>query len=84
MFCRHKRAVFPHARAMAALVQTFALERDLDTAFQLYRQLQRDSVGAAAVTLSDRCMWQALIEVACRKQELPLALEVNGRFPPLY
>lgn len=74
---RRRRAVFPQARAMAALVQAFAAKEDLTTAFMLYRELQRDSVGAAAVTLSNRYMWQALIEVSCRKQQLPRALQVR-------
>ena len=73
--CRHKGAVFPHSRAMAALVQAFCYQ-DLDKAFDLYSQLQQDSAGAAAVTLSDRFMWQSLIEAACRKSQLDRALQV--------
>lgn len=72
---RHKRAVFPHSRAMAALVQAFA-NQNLDKAFELYCQLQQDSAGAAAVTLSDRFMWQSLIEASCRKSRLDIALQV--------
>ena len=68
--------MIPHARAMAALVQAFAYLGELERAFMLYRELQRDSVGASAVTLSDRGMWQSLIETACRKKQLPLALKV--------
>ena len=68
--------MIPHARAMAALVQAFADWGKLDQAFMLYCELQRDSVGASAVTLSDRGMWQSLIETACRKKQLPLALQV--------
>lgn len=73
--CRNQKAVFPHARAMAALVQAYASE-DLDQALHLYGQLQQDSVGVAAVTLSNRYMWQSLIEAACRKDKLDTALEV--------
>lgn len=60
---------------MAALVQAFCT-KDLAKAFDLYCQLQQDSAGAAAVTLSDRFMWQSLIETACRKCRLDLALQV--------
>ena len=77
MSFRHKRAVFPHSRAMAALVQAFA-HQNLDKAFELYCQLQQDSAGAAAVTLSDRFMWQSLIEAACRKARLDIALQVHS------
>ena len=69
--------MIPHARAMAALVHAFAYLGELDRAFMLYNELQRDSVGASAVTLSDRSMWQSLIETACRKKQLPLALKVR-------
>ena len=67
--------MFPHARAMAALVQAYATE-DLDQALDLYIQLQQDSVGIAAVTLSNRYMWQCLIEAACWKKRLDVALKV--------
>ena len=60
---------------MAALVQAFS-SQDLEKAFDLYCQLRQDSAGAAAVTLSDRFMWQSLIEVACRKYRVDLALQV--------
>lgn len=74
--CRYKHAVFPHSRAIAALVQAFA-NQDLEKAFDLYCQLRQDSMGAAAVTLSDRFMWQSLIEAACRKSRLSMALQVQ-------
>lgn len=74
--CRYKRAVFPHSRAIAALVQVFS-NHDLDKAFELYCQLRQDSAGAAAVTLSDRFMWQSLIEAACRKHRVDIALQVR-------
>ena len=73
--CRNKKAVFPHARAMAALVQAFAAT-DLDQAMRLYGELQKDSVGVAAVTLSNRYMWQSLIEAACRMGRMDIALKV--------
>jgi hypothetical protein len=72
--------VFPHAHAVASLVQAFA-HGNLDKAFTLYQELQRDSDEASAVTLSNRFMWQSLIESACRNRCLPLALQVPP--PPL-
>ena len=66
----------PHAKAMAALVQAHATD-DLDQALDLYAQLQQDSVGVAAVTMSNRYMWQSLIEAACRQRRLVVALRVS-------
>ena len=75
--CRNKRAVTPHARAMSALVQAYAAT-DLKQALHLYSELQKDSVGVAAVTLSNRYMWQSLIEAACRNHQLSAALRVRS------
>ncbi|KAK9831866.1 hypothetical protein WJX81_003174 [Elliptochloris bilobata] len=66
----------PHLTAIGALVHSFACSGDLDTAFRLYRQVRDDPEGAAAMTLTHRPMFQALIEAACRSDSTACALKV--------
>ena len=40
-------------------------------------QVGRDPAGAQALTMSDRFMWQSLMEVCCRKGRIAMALQVS-------
>ena len=40
-------------------------------------QVGRDPAGAQALTMSDRFMWQSLMEVCCRKGRVAMALQVS-------
>ena len=40
----------------------------------------RDPAGAQALTMSDRFMWQSLMEVCCRKGRIAMALQVSLTF----
>ena len=42
-----------------------------------WRQVDRDPVGAARLTLSDRHMWQALLETCCRTGRIAAALQAQ-------
>lgn len=42
-------------------------------------QVERDPVGAQALTMSDRTMWQSLMELCCRKARTADALQVTQR-----
>ena len=42
-------------------------------------QVERDPVGAQALTMSDRTMWQSLMELCCRKGRTADALQVTQR-----
>ena len=42
-------------------------------------QVERDPVGAQVLTMSDRTMWQSLMELCCRKGRTADALQVTQR-----
>ena len=69
----------PQPAALAALVTAFACRGRLKEALKIFRQLQQDPEGLASTTLgTSRTMWQSLIEVACRRCRVDLALEVRS------
>eukprot|EP00884_Botryococcus_braunii_P007551 jgi/Botrbrau1/16798/Bobra.150_2s0027.1 len=73
----NRRAVVPHAVAVAELVHALASRGDLPRAFHLYQQLKQEPSGADGnLTLTARHMYQALIESACRQGKTILALQV--------
>ncbi|KAL4857943.1 Protein Rf1 [Chlorella vulgaris] len=70
-------AQLPDEDALAALVQAFATSSDLRSAAKYYKQLRRvGKVGLAAVAVSQRRMWEALIENNCRQHRVKQALQV--------
>ncbi|KAL4457635.1 hypothetical protein ABPG75_012500 [Micractinium tetrahymenae] len=71
------RAQLPDAEALAALVQAFAAAGDLRSAAKYYKQLRRSGrSGLAAVSVSQRRMWELLIESYCRQNKVRQALQV--------
>lgn len=79
--------LIPQPAAIAALVTALACRGRLEEALQVFGQLQQDPAGLASTTLgTSRNMWQSLIEVACRRWCIDIALKVILDlvfFPPL-
>jgi hypothetical protein len=57
------------------------VEKGLFTEYMgsMFAQVERDPVGAQALTMSDRTMWQSLMELCCRKGRTADALQVTQR-----
>lgn len=71
----NRKAVVPHAVAVAALVHTLASRGDVQQAYHLYQQLRLEPSAGTEFTLSSRRMYQALIEATCRQKKTVLALQ---------
>ena len=61
-----KRAAVPDANALAALTQAFAVRGDFRAAWKYYKQLRRSSAGMEEACISQRRMFEVLIEGFCR------------------